>query len=844
LKTFSPLKIFLIIILLFFSLAGWASAAPDTRTLRVGVYENPPKIYTDKKGSVSGFWPTLTNHIARKEGWQIVWVPGTWAACLHNLTSGKIDLLPDTGWTPERARKYAFSKETVLLSWARLYTPKGKKIESILDLDGKTITGLAGSFDMNGPQGIKKQVVSFDLHCKFLEMPNYTKVFEALATGRANLALVDGYFGRRNASKYAAITTPIIIQPTRMLFAFPKNSPLTPYLIRHIDAGMKALKADKTSIYYQALDKYLETQAIEGVRIPGWVKYMMLILAGLLVLFVAVSMVFRIELRRRTRALRASEARLRLAFHTIPDSITISRLENGEYVTVNPAFEQITGYTFEEVKGKTASSISIWADRDDRRRLTEALKKTGKVANMETRFRMKDGRIVTALVSASIFSLSGGVPYILIISRPIDALKEAQRELEESLRELQQIHQLSLAIGGSRGVRQMAQETLSVVKAAVHPDMALFFVKEGERLQLIAQNTGDAAFDVSEADHHHLGECLCGLTAKTGTTIFSRDIFRDSRCTRNECKEAGIRSFAGLPLLAEGEVIGVIGLGARKERDFEARRVFLETLASEVAVGLRNALLLEELRQHEAHLERRVAERTAALEQANQELEAFSYSVSHDLHAPLRAIDGFSRILSEDYVKKLDDEAKRLIGVVRENTRRMGQLIDDLLRFSHISRQSIHPSEIDLANLAHSIFYEVTDEAQREKVEFIVQALPPAWGDAALIRQVFVNLLSNAVKFSATRKRPRIEVGYALEKGETVYYIKDNGVGFDMNYAHKLFQIFQRLHTREEFEGTGIGLSVVHRIITRHGGRVWAEAASGKGATFYLTLLARANGAP
>lgn len=233
-------------------------------------------------------------------------------------------------------------------------------------------------------------------------------------------------------------------------------------------------------------------------------------------------------------------------------------------------------------------------------------------------------------------------------------------------------------------------------------------------------------------------------------------------------------------------------------------------------------------------LERRVEERTVQLEAANKELESFSYSVSHDLRSPLRAIDGFSRILLEDYNDKLDDEGKRLLNVVRDNTSRMAQLIDDILKFSRAGRLEINFSRIDMEKLAHTVFDELMPKDTRLQLE--VDAIPPAMGDAAMMHQVFVNLLSNAIKFSSAKAHPVIKVGCTIEADQAVYYVRDNGAGFDMQYSDKLFGVFQRLHGVSEFEGTGIGLAIVKRIITRHGGRVWAEGKVGEGATVYFAL--------
>lgn len=231
-----------------------------------------------------------------------------------------------------------------------------------------------------------------------------------------------------------------------------------------------------------------------------------------------------------------------------------------------------------------------------------------------------------------------------------------------------------------------------------------------------------------------------------------------------------------------------------------------------------------------------LAQRTVQLEAANRELEAFSYSVSHDLRTPLRAIDGFSNMLLDDYANKLDDEGKRLINVVRSNTQRMAQLIDDILQFSRTGRLALTRSEIDMEKMARDVFEELRPVGAETRLQIEIGHLPLARGDRGMLRQLFVNLLSNAIKFSRSNEAPKIGVGASIEGDEAIYYVKDNGVGFDMQYANKLFGVFERLHGVTEFEGTGIGLAIVKRIVERHGGRVWAEGRLGEGATFYFSL--------
>jgi PAS domain S-box-containing protein len=248
------------------------------------------------------------------------------------------------------------------------------------------------------------------------------------------------------------------------------------------------------------------------------------------------------------------------------------------------------------------------------------------------------------------------------------------------------------------------------------------------------------------------------------------------------------------------------------------------------------------VRELNADLERRVAERTAELESANKELEAFSYSVSHDLRSPLRTVDGFSQALLEDFGPTLPEEGRRQVRTIREGAQRMGALIDDLLAFSRLGRQALARRQpLNMERLVQDTLDELLPRRNDDLVVVRIGELPPSAGDGALVKQVWTNLLSNAIKYSAKRERPVVEVGSERNDGGIVYFVRDNGVGFDMRYAKKLFGVFQRLHRAEDFEGTGVGLAIVQRIVQRHGGRIWAEASPNAGATFRFTLTGGAS---
>jgi two-component system sensor histidine kinase/response regulator len=264
---------------------------------------------------------------------------------------------------------------------------------------------------------------------------------------------------------------------------------------------------------------------------------------------------------------------------------------------------------------------------------------------------------------------------------------------------------------------------------------------------------------------------------------------------------------------------------------------------------LTRALAMRRLRIENEELAARLNERTLELERANlgltaanKELEAFSYSVSHDLRAPLRAVHGFAEIFQEDFCPARPPEGRELIGKVLDGARRMDQLIDDLLALSRSARQPLRHARIDVEGLARRVAARLAPPAAERSVEVVIGSMPDCEGDASLLEQVFMNLLANAFKFTRGRADARIEVGHGVEDGEAAYFVRDNGAGFDPKQAFRLFGVFQRLHRASDFEGTGVGLSIVQRIVARHGGRIWAHGKPGDGATFFFTLPAARQG--
>jgi signal transduction histidine kinase len=298
----------------------------------------------------------------------------------------------------------------------------------------------------------------------------------------------------------------------------------------------------------------------------------------------------------------------------------------------------------------------------------------------------------------------------------------------------------------------------------------------------------------------------------------------------------GRRRGIALPMVAGGNFYGILEFSSRAaQRRLSPGQVkALDILANTAASAFEADSLLTQLRSMNQDLERRVQDRTRELEASNADLESFSYSVSHDLRAPLRAIDGFCQILVSEYAREIPGEARDFLAKVCAAVARMQHLIDDLLHLARFSRQPLEAQRVPMADLARRVALSLEDQNRRVQLE--IGDLPDCQGDGSLLEQVLTNLLSNAYKFTATRDPARIDVGAFRQDDEQVYFVRDNGVGFDMQYADKLFGVFQRMHTQAQFPGTGIGLSIVHRIIRRHGGRTWAESRPQEGTTLYFSL--------
>lgn len=584
---------------------------------------------------------------------------------------------------------------------------------------------------------------------------------------------------------------------------------------------------------------------------------------AVILLFGAVSLFFFWLIRRSWQQqeitmhhLARQETKFRTLLDSTPDALVILN-EQGTIALVNQQTEQMFGYLRAELYGQPADILLPARYRKDQAELAKHF------SSQPERGEMNDGRDMLAItragkefpitVSLSPIETEQG-RMIAAAIRDVTERVKAQTRLTHLTRLYSVLSKANQAIIHCREMDMLLEEICRIAVEEGAFVMAWVGRLEGEQIVPMARWGRDdgyieEALRIHEAQVESSGPISRSL--RDGQYAICDDLDSDPRMApwRDLALARGYRSSGGFPVQWRGKTIYLLSFYAPEPYFFSAEiRALLNDLCADITFALdaqhqterrRNAEI--ELRQLNEELEWRVAERTRALEDANRELESFSYSVSHDLRAPLRSIDGFSQVLLRRYHDLLDDTGRDYLDRVRRASQRMGQLIDDLLSLSRVTRGTLQRQEVDLTLLARAVIDELQRAEPQRKVNVSLQDGMKVYGDPGLLRIVLDNLLGNAWKFS--RPSQPAEIAFATDNrdGQNIYYVRDNGVGFDPAYAKKLFKAFQRLHGQEEFEGTGIGLATVLRIIRRHHGDVWAEAVPGEGATVYFTLPQRSE---
>jgi two-component system, cell cycle sensor histidine kinase and response regulator CckA len=758
----------------------WSSAQPIP--VRIGFYENPPKIFTDTDGNIAGFWPELIAYIAAEEGWQIVWVPGTWEEGLERLENNQIDIMPDVAWSASRSQLYAFSTEKVLISWTRLYARSGVEIENILDLEGMTIAGLGGSINMEGPEGIKDITNRFGVQSTFVDMNTYTEMFEALERGEIDAGITNKDFGNLHERNYKINRTSLIFQPAHIEFAYPKNGEMTPFLLERIDAHILALKTGDNSIYYQLLEEYLEQKtAVTIVEIiPNWVKVLLMLGGGAILFLLAVGITSRIQVSKRTTELHKSEENYRNLFELATDGIFIAN-HIGQYLDVNQRGCIMLGYTREEL---LTMNISDLVDPENIAtmplRLDELL--AGKTLMSERLLICKDGRRLPVEINSRLMpdgTLQG-------IVRDITERKRAESEREYlAMQNQAQAWQLeSILETVPTGVLLLDANGI-VLQANSHAEESLLLlagVKVGEKLTGLGNKT------------------LAELLTLPSTKGLFHEVKTSQQIYEVIAHPVKTGSASGYWVLVVADVTREREI--RNQLQQQERVAALGQLAAGIAHDFNNIMatiiLYSQLLTRSENLTMREMKQVETINQQSWHASRLIEQIldfSRQAVLELRPID--------------------LLPLLKEHVKLLRRTLPE-----HIEVEIIH--EMD----------EYTVNADPTRMQQIVTNLAVNARDALPTGgQLRISLEKITVDVNQLPSLPGVGTGNWVKLS-----VVDNGEGIAPDTMPHIFEPF--FTTKGPGEGSGLGLAQVYGIVAQHGGYINVESQNGVGTIFSIFLTA------
>jgi PAS domain S-box-containing protein len=758
----------------------------------LGNHRLPPMNYLEND-QAKGLTVEIAEAMAERMERPVIIELMDWSEAQQLVLDGKADALIQINYTEEREPLYDFSDPLLETEFA-IFIPADKPgMTNILDLRGLTVATEAKGFSI--------LVLERDPLINISPVPDLLSGFNLLNEGSVDAVVGDRWVGTyilaENDVKGVAIANhPIDINYSSI--AVKKGNTA---LLAEINKALGEIKQDGT--YQRIIDRWqaqevvyqtVEQERQQRLIIAGSLAALLITLAFVLILLYMVK-----RSRQAEEALRESEERLDLAMAVKNEGIWDVNLNTNE-THYDDRYYTMAGYQ----PGDFPQDSAAWEERVHEEDLPLAQKAienhlNGKSANIdvEYRFKKKDGQWMWLSEKGKVYERDESGKPVRIVGTHTDITdrKLAEEALRERLKELECLQALSKLIEKENSLERIFQKWVDIMPVGWrYPEIAC-----------------------------------------------ARILFEGQQYQSENFRETDWRQAVDLKVM--DRAVGIVELCYLEERPLSTEGPFLKEernlinlISERLGRVIERKRAEEEIRTLNKELEQRVKERTINLEALNKELASFAYSISHDFRAPLRALDAFSANLNDKYGDQLDEQGRHYLSRIRNAALYMSDLIDDLLKLSRITRAEVNPQEVDISRLAEERIQLLQEIEPERRVEVKIAAELSARGDRALLQAALQNLLENAWKFSSQEAQAEIEVGRTTIDGEAVFFVRDNGVGFDMAYADKLFGTFQRLHGADEFPGTGVGLATVQRIISRHGGKIWAESEVGKGATFYFTL--------
>jgi PAS domain S-box-containing protein len=804
-------------------------------SIRVGIYQNPPLVSFEDPSRPQGIYIDILEHIAGDEGWDLIYSPCKWKDCLRMLQQGEIDIQTAIGYSPERAKRIAFTEEDMLVNWAVIYRHPDSAINALPDLDGKNIAVLEGDI-YSGP--FLELMDAFDLSPSIIRLQSYDQIFQAVSDGRADAGLLNRLYGRLNNWKYPLVEqTDIIFSPIRIKFGLPKRGRLTSRLVKTLDQHLRDLKKKKDSIYYRSLDRWLGVP--ERTVTPGWLPWAAGAVGGLILFFLGMNCFLRVRIKAATEELRSryeqiDEMReyLEAIYRATPDMIFIHD-SMGRVVDINENVARTFGYSLDEIRNMPPEDMMGEGYTFDM--AMERIKKTLEGAPQEFKWsgRKKDGIEFPVEVRLRRIELRNREgerePYVLAIVRDLTREAEAKERVRRSEEWFRTIFESEpecvkiltpegrLIDMNPAGLRMIEVESIGEVRG----QSILPFIEEGFR-----EEFSRFTKQVAEGESGVLEFRIQGLQ---GTPRWMESHAVPLSDERGERMVLAITRDITERKRTEAELEALV---SQRTEELNERIREVETL---------NRAMLNLLEDFQT-ANRKLETLTDKLKESNRELEAYAYSVSHDLRGPLRAMQGFSEALLEDYGDVLDDEGRDYAERIASAARRMDGLINDLLQYSRISRRDFHLQPVSLERILDSVIQNLRHSIEEQNARLEVRRpLPEVMGSRSILEQVLTNLISNALKFVKEGERPVVKIWAEEGEGFQRLNVEDKGIGIPEEHQERIFQVFERLHGMEEYPGTGIGLAIVKKGVERLGGRVWVESAAGGGSRFWIDLIKYKN---